>query len=95
MATDQLNFQVTLRDERDKLLAEKASAPTVSADGAASGAGDATESKQKFEAEKAELIKARDDALARSKVRMKSLRKERCAQYFQSSAMLSLRRMGK
>ena len=68
MATERLNFQVTLRDERDKLLTEKASAPAASADGAASGTGDATELRLKFEAEKAELVKAREDALVRSKV---------------------------
>jgi nucleoprotein TPR len=58
-----------LQEERNKLLAEKASwasstsAPVITQDG-----GDGHALKQQLEAERSELQKARDDALAQAKV---------------------------
>lgn len=60
--------QDTVREERDKLVSEKASAPVAASEATAAVPGDVNQLRQQFEAEKAELIKARDDALARSKV---------------------------
>ena len=59
-----------MQQERDVLLKEKASwsssnpVPTTTQEG-----GDAQALKQQFETERAELQKARDDALAQAKVR--------------------------
>ena len=57
-------FKSAIRVERDRLLAEKASGQAT---GAQPVSGDAAEKLQKLEAERAELAKARDEALARAK----------------------------
>ncbi|KAH8108683.1 hypothetical protein DFH11DRAFT_1067215 [Phellopilus nigrolimitatus] len=56
---------VALREERDKLLAEKASDP--GGDASAVESLDVAQLRQQLETEKAELSKARDEALARAK----------------------------
>jgi hypothetical protein len=60
-------IQVALREERDKLLAEKESWAKSSA---ASNALDPTleEAKRLWEAEKAELVQTRDHAFSQAKV---------------------------
>lgn len=59
------DIQVGLREERDKLLAEKASwASTASIDNGSV----ASDISRGWETEKADLIKARDEALAHVKV---------------------------
>ncbi|KAI0953616.1 hypothetical protein AcW1_007790 [Taiwanofungus camphoratus] len=60
---EELNTTITaLRDERDRLLVEKASWPTSQAT-----SSDLSETQQKWESQRAELVKARDEAEAEAK----------------------------
>ena len=61
-----ITVQTSLRAERDKLLAEKESSSKPS--GSASTVADSGPAPSEWEAEKTQLLKARDEALEKLKV---------------------------
>jgi nucleoprotein TPR len=68
-------FQAALKEERDKLLAEKASWSTNTAATAADDHSTTDEARRLWEAAKAELTKARDEALSRADATDKAAKK--------------------
>ena len=62
-----VSLQASLREERDKLLTEKASWISKSGDAASTDSA-ADEARRAWEAERGELVKARDEAITQAKV---------------------------